>query len=140
MRIQKQEKFNSSRRTFLQGMRYAPVLFVPAPIQGLLFPPAAIKALVDPSLSLADFRLTPHYPALSPLDDVLRLVTPGSDEFVTEKYAFEIMSLVSEWSRALRASSPALHVLASFLDVSAQAAFQLATQQIKLRFDYGIDV
>ena len=36
------------------------------------------------------FVLTPHYPAKSPLDDVFRLVAPGSDEFVTEKVCFEI--------------------------------------------------
>src|SRR5208282_1527048 len=31
-----------------------------------------------PALSFADFRLTPHYPGKSPLDEVLRYVEPGS--------------------------------------------------------------
>ncbi len=75
-------------------MRWAPVFFVPAPLRALPFgskfvaPPRAI-----PFLPFADLRLTPHYPAKSPLDDVLRLVAPGSDEFVTEQYAFETRQL-----------------------------------------------
>src|ERR1700736_1632814 len=86
----KDEK-NISRRALLRGMRWAPMLFVPAPMRALPFgakftaPPRAIS-----SFPFADLRLTPHYPAKSPLDDVLRLVAPGSDEFVGEKYAFEI--------------------------------------------------
>ncbi len=50
------------------------------------------------SFPFSDFRLTPHYPAKSPLDDVLLKVVPGADEYVTEKYAFEIMPLLKQWS------------------------------------------
>ncbi len=109
-----------SRRTFLREMRWAPVLFVPAPMRALPFgakgasPPRGI-----PSFSLYDFRLTPHYPAKSPLEDVLRLVAPGTDEFVTEKYAFEIARLLNDWGQALKAVPPALSALAKFLDGSA---------------------
>jgi Flp pilus assembly protein TadD/peroxiredoxin len=140
MRIHKHDHHDFSRRTFLKGMRYAPVVFVPAPLQAFLFRQAPARTLADPGLALSDFRLTPHYPASSPLDDVLRLVTPGSDEYVTEKYAFEITSLVREWGQALTGSSPALDVLARFLDASMESASPLPTQQIKIRSQYGIDV
>ena len=88
----------------------------------------------------ADFRLIPHYPAKSPLDDVLRLVLPGSDEFITEKYASEIMALLDEWSRGLRTTPPALNVLAKFLDASIEGTSLLPTQEIKLRSDNGIEI
>jgi tetratricopeptide (TPR) repeat protein/peroxiredoxin len=140
MRVPKYEKHTLSRRTFLKGMRYAPVLFVPAPIQRFLFHQTPGNALADSNLARPDFRITPHYPTKSPLDDVLRLVTPGSDEHVTEKYAFEITSLLSEWSRALRGSVPALDVLARFLDASIEAASPLPTQQTKIRSQYRLDV
>ena len=58
------------------------------------------------SFPFSDLRLTPHYPANSPLDDVLLKVVPGADEYVTEKYAFEIMQLLGEWSRVLRLHRP----------------------------------
>ncbi len=42
-------------------------------------------------------RFVPHYPAKSPLADVFRLVTPGSDEYITEKYAIEIEATLGGW-------------------------------------------
>ena len=57
-----------------------------------------------PEFGLSDVRLLPHYPAQSPLADVLRLVSPGSDEFITEKYAFEIESLLETWGLELKKS------------------------------------
>lgn len=42
--------------------------------------------------------INPHYPAKSPLDDVLCYVTPDSDEYVTEKYAAEIVQLLQLWT------------------------------------------
>ncbi len=130
-----------SRRTFLRGMRWAPVLFVPAPMRALPFgakgaaPPRAI-----PFFPFADFRLTPHYPAKSPLDDVLRLVTPGSDEFVTEKYAFEIERLLNDWGQALKAAPPALSALANFLDASLEGTSLASSQENSVRSGSGIDV
>ena len=70
---------------------------------------------------LADVRLTPHYPAKSPLDDVLRLLVPGSDEFVTEKYAFEIGLTLREWGVALRNGLQA-NAAGKFLDPAIKGA------------------
>src|SRR6266404_5346896 len=110
-----------SRRNFLRGMRWAPVLFVPAPMRALPFgPKLAAPPRAIPSFPFADFRLTPHYPAKSTLEDVLRLVAPGADEFVTEKYAFEITALLNEWSNALRGGAPAIGLLAKFLDAAME--------------------
>src|SRR5437016_12717274 len=88
-----------SRRTFLRGMQCAPILFIPAPIRWLPLPSIPRDASRDrpADFPFADFRLTPHYPAKSPLEDVLARVVPGSDEYVTEKYAFEIMRHLTEW-------------------------------------------
>src|ERR1041385_1237987 len=110
------EKYSVSRRTFLQGMSWAPLLFLPAPIAAWssLSKPAGLLGDAA-SLPLTDFRLTPHYPAKSPLDDVLRLVVPGTDEYVTEKYAYEIMPVLNAWSKSLKISSPALPDAARFI-------------------------
>ena len=93
-----------------------------------------------PSLPFADFRLTPHYPAKSPLDDLLRYVEPGSDEYVTEKYAAEIARHLEEWGQELRSGPSPLNVLAKFLDASLKAASLVPAQEKKLRSGDGVDV
>jgi len=138
----KDEKGGFSRRSFLRGMRWAPLLFLPAPIRGICFPSVRHEQPGNRSASfpLADFRLTPLYPAKSPLEDVLSRVVPGSDEYVTEKYAFEIMRLLGEWSEALKSSPPDLAVVAKFLDASIEAGSLIPTQEKTLRSGNGIDV
>src|SRR5580658_5992243 len=134
-----------SRRAFLARMRWAPILFLPAPLEARAL--GSLGSLLgmtpgegNPSLDFADLRVRPHYPTNSPLDDVLAKVTPGTDAFVTEKYAFEILRLLEEWSRGLRAGPPASRVLAKFLDASLEACSLVPSQQTSLRSEYGIDV
>jgi len=79
-----------SRRAVLKSMGLAPLLLRPAPFLGhSLFAPQWPRGYEKAAFAFSDVRLTPHYPAKSPLEDVLRLVAPGSDDYVTEKYAFE---------------------------------------------------
>src|ERR1700731_2750777 len=96
-----------SRRRLLKSLGLAPMLFCPVPFHAssLLLDPRETLSSHPSGLSFADIRLTPHYPAKSPLEDILRLVAPGSDEYVTEKYAFEIGVLLQRWSRTLKASA-----------------------------------
>ncbi|HEX7698724.1 MAG TPA: FG-GAP-like repeat-containing protein [Candidatus Acidoferrum sp.] len=138
----KDEDHIFSRRTFLRRMRWAPLLFLPAPLHASPFPSILPETTGDgtSAFPFADFRLTPHYPAKSPLDDVLRLVAPGTDEYVTEKYAFEIMRLLNEWSQGLKATPPALAVLAKFLDASIEAIPLVPTQENTVRSGNGIEV
>jgi Flp pilus assembly protein TadD/peroxiredoxin len=129
-----------SRRTFLATMRWAPLLYLPAPLHSAVFRSLSPETLEEqgPSFPLADFRLAPHYPAKSPLDDVLRYVPPGTDEFVTEKYAAEIAAHLEEWGRELRSSPMGVNVLTKFLDSSLQATSLIPTQEKTLRSTNGI--
>src|SRR5882724_10917075 len=112
-----------SRRRLLKSLGLAPMLFCPAPFHAssFLFEPRETRPSGTSGFSLADIRLTPHYPTKSPLEDVLRLVAPGSDEYVTEKHAFEIGSQLNQWSQALEASAHDLSALARSLDPSVEA-------------------
>ena len=118
------------------------MLFLPAPLHASPFrsffrEPAGDRTAGFP---FADFRLTPHYPTKSPLDDILSRVVPGADEYVTEKYAFEIMGLLAAWSESLKAAPPALAVLAKFLDASIEATSLVPVQEKTLRSAYGMEV
>jgi hypothetical protein len=81
-------------------MRWAPTLLLPSPLRSfpLDFHLLPRKSTVSPSFPLADFQLTPHYPSRSPLEDVLRLVEPGLDGYITEKHCAEIAVLLNRWS------------------------------------------
>jgi len=136
------EEHALSRRGFLRRMRWAPALFVPAPLHASSLRSALGENLEDrhASFHFADLRFTPHYPAKAPLDDVLRKVVPGTDEYVTEKYASEIMRLLKEWSRALAAAPPALGVLGKFVDAAIEGTSLVPVEQRSLRSGNGIEV
>jgi tetratricopeptide (TPR) repeat protein/peroxiredoxin len=139
---QKKEKQNKvSRRTFLGGMRWAPLLFLPAPVHSAEFGSFSSRMFEElgPSFPLSDFRFKPHYPAKSPLDDILRYVEPGSDEYETEKYAAEIAQRLEEWGRELRSGRSRVDVLAKLLGPSFQAGSLTPIQENKLRSEYGIE-
>src|SRR5215469_13424299 len=129
-----------SRRNFLRGMRWAPLLFVPSPLEL-----SGLAAIFEnnpqaPSAHATDLPFTPHYPAKSPLDDLLRLVPPGADEYVTEKYAAQIGARLTEWSIALKAAPPAVDVLARFVHSAIAANAHNPSDQTSVRSDYGIEV
>jgi Flp pilus assembly protein TadD/peroxiredoxin len=128
-----------SRRAFLKRMGIAPVVLYPAPFYGLRFG-FPFATLEHPPLALADFRLKPSYPAMSPLEDVLRRVAPGSDEFVTEKYVSEIEMVLRNWSESLRKSPGDQSVLARFLDPSITAFSVANAKESTVRAGEGIDV
>src|ERR1700753_385195 len=127
-----------SRRALLKGLGLAPLLLRPSPLHGysLLFGPPG--GLPDPNLPFSDLRLKPRYPAKSPLEDVLRLVAPGSDEYVTEKYAFEIGLQLNQWSQALVASAHDHSALARSLDSSVEASRLNLVKETTLRSGDGI--
>ena len=129
-----------SRRTFLKTMRWAPALFLPAPLHAGLGRLAARQNLNTAAFPYAENRVTPHYPAKSPLDDILRLVAPGSDEFITEKHASEIARVLDLWGQGLKSSPPALPLLAQCIDPSIESTPLIPAREIPLRAGGGIDV
>ncbi len=142
----KNENQPLSRRALLKSMGLAPLLLRPAPFYGfsLLLGGPAFPPYQNPPFTFSDVRLTPHYPKKSPLEDVLRLVAPGSDEYVTEKYAFEIQSLFNQWSRVLKASAHDHAALAKSLEASIDSSIEASplaiAKEITLRTGDGIEV
>jgi Flp pilus assembly protein TadD/peroxiredoxin len=129
-----------SRRALLKGLGLTPLLLRPSPLHGysLLF--GLPGGLPDPAFPFSDLRLKPRYPAKSPLEDVLRLVAPGSDEYVTEKYAFEIEAVLQQWSVALKTSVRDLSALAQSLDGSIEGCILAPAGETPARAGYGIEI
>ena len=131
-----------SRRTFLGAFRLSPLLFLPAPLHCAAYPSLAPRLLAErtSAFPFAESRLTPHYPAKSPLEDVLRCVSPGSDEYLTEKYAAEIAQLLHLWTKDLRSSPRSLETLTRLLDPSFKAAPLIPAQERNMRSGNGVEV
>ena len=129
-----------TRREILKGMALTPVAFRAAALfAGPLQTSPPSRALNrQAGLDFSDLRLTPNYPTKSPLTDILELVTPGSDGYITEKYADQIGSVLKKWSDALRASPAALAVLADSLDDSIEALTLVPAAETVLRSSCGI--
>ncbi len=140
MSCHKNEDRLLSRRSVLKTMGLASLVLRAAPLHGssllLGFPTAS--AGENRAFPFSDVRLTPHYPARSPLEDVLRLVAPGSDEYVSEKYAFEIQTVLKLWSRALKISATDLSAIAKSLHQSIETSPLLPETEIMLRTGSGI--
>ena len=132
------KKPSLSRRSMLKGMGLAPLVLRPAPLMGLrrlLFPGEAQWAI---DAAMAEVYLRPHYPQESPLAAVMRLVEPGLDGYLTEKYAGEIEAALREWGRALCASADARTVLAGLVAAGMDATDFAVKQEKTLRSGFGV--
>ena len=124
-----------SRRSFLQGMRWGSVALLPAPLHSALLWPKLERSAPESltAFPLTDSRYKPRYPSKSPLDDILRFVEPGTDEYISEKYAAEIADVLREWSEELRVSPSSLQKVEKSLDASFTAAPPTPIQEKTLR-------
>ena len=131
-----------SRRTLLKSLGAAPLMLRPAPFfaPSFLFDSPTAATERDSQFPFADIRLAPHYPAQSPLADVLRFVPPGSDEYITEQYAVEIELLLKRWSQALQASARDLSTLSDLVDTSIEVTPFDSVHESPLRSGFGVDV
>jgi tetratricopeptide (TPR) repeat protein len=130
-----------SRREILKGMALTPVVFRAAPIFAgpLLSDSPSLYPDRQSGLRFPDLRLTPHYPTRSPLADIIALVTPGSDNYINEKYAAEIGSVLKKLSDALEATPAGVTVLAEWVDESIEASTFVPAQKTRLRSDHGVE-
>jgi Flp pilus assembly protein TadD/peroxiredoxin len=140
MSCNKHEDRSLSRRSLLKTMGLASLVLRSAPLHGssLIFGSPELFAGEHSAFPLSDVRLAPHYPARSPLEDVLRLVAPGSDEYVTEKYAFEIEAVLQQWSQSLKTSTRDLSAVAKSMTPSVEGCSLVPETEDTLRTGNGI--
>lgn len=124
-----------SRRALLKSASFAPVAFLPSPFR--LFASGLGRAS---DLPFADFRVTPHYPAKAPVDDLIPLVMPGRDQFITEKYALEIEEKLKSWGDELQRGAARLEGLKQFCDAQIRGSDLSQWAERTIRNRYGINV
>ena len=130
MRRKDHDSEGITRRSLLKGLGAAPLLLNPSLLDGasLLSAPFSRTSSTQP---FHEEPFVPHYPSQSPLQDVLRLVEPGSDAYLSERYAMEIGAVLEQWQAALESGQ--LQALAQSLDSSLQASSLQPASEVPLR-------
>lgn len=104
------------RRDFLvrccQGVSFA---LLPRSLRNLVFSKTEGADLRPQPIDRSELHLHPHYRSQRPLDATLRKVQAGLDNFVTEKYAAQISTVLDEWGSRLRKSPPDVEAIGAFL-------------------------
>ena len=142
MSDQSKKKSQLSRRALLKNVGLAPLLLRPAPFWGasILSGFSSVSSGPQPAFQFADIRFKPHYPAQSSLADILRLVPPGADEYLTEKYSSEIDLLLKQWGNSLKSSVHDQSSLANLIFITIEASSLTPDKEVPLRAGFGIDV
>jgi len=130
-----------SRRAILKNIALAPLALPSAPVRAFGFPSEGSESDPEPgpSLPFSDVRLTPHYPSPSPLADLLVRVNPGSDEYITEKYAAEIEEILHQWGEDLKRAAGDHSALAQALDASLHGCALDEGKESTVRSAHGIE-
>jgi Flp pilus assembly protein TadD/peroxiredoxin len=99
-----------------------------------------LLAPAAPAFAFAETRYKPHYPLPSDLADVLALVPPGSDDYLTERYAFEITAQLQQLGRALQHAPTDLALLSSLLPDIFDASSLTPLRTTPIRSGFGLDI
>ena len=134
---EKYKKIYFSRREFLKTISCIPAALVPS---SFALSSSSSPARHDRSFAFSPERLTPHYPTKSPLDDLLLQIEPGRDEYVSEKYAYEIADLLHDWSRQLTSQADLIGSLKTLANESMAATPLIPGQVVPVRSDGSIQV
>ena len=123
-----------SRRQILTQLATTPLLLKSAPLLGSDF-----LRLPDPEPDFGwhEARYVPQYQSPSPLADVLRLVTPGLDDFPTENYAYQISALLDIWKQAFQSGD--FNTMQPCFTASARAGQLIPSRVTRLRGGYGVE-
>jgi len=124
-----------SRRDFLKTIVSSPALFLPARFRTASL---SLNAIAPLPLALFDGRLSPHYPASSNLEELLRKIPPGSDQYVSEKYAYEIQQRFDAWAATLKTSPMSVGALSEFPAPTLEASTFKPMESVALRADGSI--
>jgi len=127
----KSDSVSLSRRQFLQSCQGVPLAFFPA---GLDFRGLFPRLLQEPSTPV-QLALRPQYRMERGIEELLRKVPAGFDDFVSETVHDQAAAILSEWSAQLLRSSLDVTALDRVLSPSF-AANSITRGQVQLVYDH----
>lgn len=127
-----------SRRTFLGQL---PLTLLPAFLRSEPRAPfQRFDGLEPAQFHSLDQRLIPNYRTKPPIDDLIGLVEPGADAFISEKYAQQIEAILAEWKKSLEQSPANGLAIANFLSPNLEASALRPSKETVLRSDPSLQV
>jgi tetratricopeptide (TPR) repeat protein len=106
---------------------------LPALLHGFRFSPFLPFDSADSPSNQTPFQLHPHYRLQRPLDALLLKTSPGSDEFITEKYHDQITAILAKWSATLIQSPQVTDIFEKAFSTDFQGASSHASDSRILR-------
>jgi Flp pilus assembly protein TadD/peroxiredoxin len=135
-----QKNYILTRRAMLKGLGATPLLLRAAPLIGMHLLPGPSPTANDSAMPFAEHRYSPHYPIASDLADILQLVEPGSDSYITERYALQLEALLKKWGESLQRSPKDHTSLASLLEPDLEASPLTPVHEKLLRSGFGLEI
>jgi tetratricopeptide (TPR) repeat protein/peroxiredoxin len=132
----------SSRRAFVRNLGLAPFLLKAAPLFGADFLSQITDARVATERDGYQFeaaRYKPHYRMNTDLAAVLKFVEPGSDDYATEKYAFELSAALGRWVRDVKLSVQRVSSIQELLGTPLEMSALTPVHEEVLRSGFGLD-
>ncbi|RXH54219.1 FG-GAP-like repeat-containing protein [Granulicella sibirica] len=128
--------YRLNRRSLIKQLGLAPLLLRPAAFSALAGRAPHMDSYQGGPQPFSDVRYLPQYPVRSPLEDVLRLVRPGSDAYPTEEYAAQIEAILAVWGRSMQAGD--LQAIVKDFAPRLEASPLTFVNQTKLRDKHGV--
>jgi len=126
---------NANRRDFLLRSSQAVSASIIAPrLRGL-------PLFDSPQTTVpSQFHLHPHYRTPSPLDPLLIQTDPGHDEFIEEKWAFEIGEILDQWTAVLLRNPQDVSAIERVLDSEFRASMLSPSESKLIRIRAPIEI
>ena len=137
MASERNASLSLNRRSLLKQLGLAPLLLRPSAFSSLALLPQPHQSSTAAQPPFTDVRYVPQYPIRSPLEDVLRLVRPGLDEFPTEALAAQIEATLARWAEHIQSGQ--LADLLPSISTTLQASSLVPAGETKLRARQGIE-
>ncbi len=132
---------DSRRREFLiRFCQGAGATLIPASLWGAAFPEFNFPGSREVSPSEGTFHFQPHYRSERPLDATLRKVQSGLDQFISEKYADQIATILGEWNASLLRLPRDLQTIAKNLAQDFSGASPRPVESRVVRSDAALEV
>ena len=113
-----------------------PLLLRPSVFSAQLAPVSAVAAGSFGLISGSPLRYIPQYPVRSPLEDILRLVQPGLDQFPTEQLASQLEATLATWAVHLQTGD--FQRISLGISALVEASSFVIVHEVKLRDRQGI--
>ena len=125
-----------NRRSLIKQLSLAPLLLRTSAFSAVVGPFVREQQNQRSPAMFSGVRYLAQYPARSPIEDILRLVTPGLDEYPTEQHAAQLEAVLANWAHRMQTGD--LQGIAKDFSPQLEASPLTPLHETKLRDTHGL--